>query len=49
MMTERNDEIRPIDMAAGQRAEWVEPTVKRLNADAAELNVGGVDDGVDKS
>jgi hypothetical protein len=48
-MTERNDSNRPINMEAGQRAEWIEPTVKRLNADAAELNIGAVDDGVDKS
>ena len=48
-MTERNDDNRPINMETGQRAEWVEPSVKRLNADAAELNVGAVDDGVDKS
>jgi hypothetical protein len=48
-MIESNNDSRQAAMAMRERAKWVEPTVRRMNAGAAELNTAGADDGVDLS
>jgi hypothetical protein len=48
-MIEPNNEGRQAAMAVGERAKWIEPSVRRINAGAAELNTAGSDDGVDLS
>ena len=34
---------------AAEKRKWVDPKVTEITAGSAELNVGAVDDGVDKS